>query len=131
MKVRNITNVIEADGWRHVRTKGSHRQFKHDTKIGLVTVPGHPGDDIAPGTLNSLETSGVETMKYLIVIEPINTGFSAYSPDLPGCISTGRTKDEVEANMHEAIEFHLEGLSEEGYPLPEPSSASAYVEVAA
>jgi predicted RNase H-like HicB family nuclease len=70
-------------------------------------------------------------MKYLIIIEPTSTGFSAYSPDLPGCISTGRTREEVEQNMHEAIEFHLEGLQKEGYPIPEPSSASAYVEVAA
>ncbi len=70
-------------------------------------------------------------MKYLIVIEPTPTGFSAYSPDLPGCISTGQTWDEVEQNMHEAIELHLEGLREEGFPVPEPSSASAYVEVAA
>ena len=70
-------------------------------------------------------------MKYLIIVEPTNTGFSAYSPDLPGCVSTGRTRDEVENNMHEAIEFHLEGLQEEGYPIPQPSSASAYVEIAA
>ena len=70
-------------------------------------------------------------MKYLIVIEPTNTGFSAYSPDLPGCVSTGQTREEVETNMHEAIEFHLDGLREEGYPIPQPSSASAYVEVAA
>jgi len=70
-------------------------------------------------------------MKYLIIVEPTNTGFSAYSPDLPGCVSTGQTRDEVESNMHEAIEFHLEGLQEEGYPIPQPSSASAYVEVAA
>lgn len=70
-------------------------------------------------------------MKYLIIIEPTKTGFSAYSPDLPGCISTGQTRDEVESNMHEAIEFHLEGLREEGYAIPEPSSASAYIEVAA
>lgn len=69
-------------------------------------------------------------MKYLIVIEPTQTGFSAYSPDLLGCISTGRTTEEVERNMHGAIEFHLEGLREEGYPIPKPSSASAYVEVA-
>ena len=69
-------------------------------------------------------------MKYLIIVEPTNTGFSAYSPDLPGCVSTGRTRYEVENNMHEAIEFHLEGLQEQGYPIPEPSSASAYVEVA-
>ncbi|HEX8238053.1 MAG TPA: type II toxin-antitoxin system HicB family antitoxin [Abditibacteriaceae bacterium] len=70
-------------------------------------------------------------MNYLIVIEPTGTGFSAYSPDLPGCISTGGTREEVQANMHEAIEFHLEGLREEGYPIPEPLSASAYIEVAA
>lgn len=69
-------------------------------------------------------------MKYLVVIEPTNTGFSAYSPDLPGCISTGQTRQEVEANMQDAIEFHLEGLREEGFEVPLPSSASAWVEVA-
>lgn len=68
-------------------------------------------------------------MKYLIIIEPTSTGYSAYSPDLPGCVSTGATQEEVERNMHEAIEFHLEGLREEGYEVPEPSTSSAYVEV--
>ena len=68
-------------------------------------------------------------MKYLIIIEPTSTGYSAYSPDLPGCVSTGATREEVERNMHEAIEFHLEGLLEEGYEVPEPSTSSAYVEV--
>jgi predicted RNase H-like HicB family nuclease len=70
-------------------------------------------------------------LKYLMVIEPTETGFSAYSPDLPGCVSTGATRDEVEQNMQEAIELHLEGLREEGYPVPEPSTSSAYVEVTA
>jgi predicted RNase H-like HicB family nuclease len=70
-------------------------------------------------------------MKYLMVIESTETGFSAYSPDLPGCVSTGATRDEVEQNMQEAIELHLEGLREEGYPVPEPSTSSAYVEVTA
>jgi len=68
--------------------------------------------------------------KYLIVIEKTKTGFSSYSPDLPGCVSTGATRAEVEVNMREAIEFHLEGMQEEGYPIPEPSSESAYLEVA-
>lgn len=68
-------------------------------------------------------------MKYLIVIEPTGTGFSAYSPDLPGCASTGATREEVERNMQEAIELHLEGLREEGYPVPEPSTSSSYVEI--
>jgi predicted RNase H-like HicB family nuclease len=56
-------------------------------------------------------------MKYLMVIEPTETGFSAYSPDLPGCVSTGATREEVEQNMQEAIELHLEGLREEGATL--------------
>jgi predicted RNase H-like HicB family nuclease len=69
-------------------------------------------------------------MKYLVVIEPTNTGFSAYSPDLPGCVSVGATRDEVEANMREAIEFHLDGLREEGEPVPPATTAAAFVEVA-
>jgi predicted RNA binding protein YcfA (HicA-like mRNA interferase family) len=54
VKVREILAIIEDDGWHLVRTRGSHRQFKHDTKPGLVTVSGKPSDDLAPGTLNSI-----------------------------------------------------------------------------
>ncbi len=69
--------------------------------------------------------------KFLIVIEKTPTGYSAYSPDLEGCVSTGRTRDEVERNMREAIEFHLEGLGLEGLQVPAPHTYSAYVEVPA
>ena len=69
--------------------------------------------------------------RYLIVIEPTETGFSAYSPDLPGCVSTGRTRDEVERNMREAIQFHLEGLREEGLQVPEPRTDAAFCEIGA
>jgi predicted RNase H-like HicB family nuclease len=69
--------------------------------------------------------------KYLIVIEETQTGFSAYSPDLPGCASTGRNRQEVEQNMREAIAFHLDGLREEGQDVPEPHTYSAYVELPA
>ena len=54
MKVREIIALIEQDGWRLVATRGSHRQFKHHTKSGRVTVAGKPSDDLAPGTLNSI-----------------------------------------------------------------------------
>ena len=67
--------------------------------------------------------------RYLIVIEKTETGYSAYSPDLPGCVSTGGTRDEVESNMREAIEFHLDGMKQEGYAIPEPSAESAYLDV--
>lgn len=70
-------------------------------------------------------------MKYLIVIEKTSSGYSAYSPDLEGCIATGQTPQEVEKNMREAMTFHLEGLALEGYDIPEPHSYSAYVEIAA
>lgn len=69
--------------------------------------------------------------KFLIIVEETDTGFSAYSPDVPGCGSTGTTREEVERNIQQAIEFHLEGLRNEGYDIPEPSSYSTYVEVAA
>ena len=68
--------------------------------------------------------------KYLIVIEKSDTGYSAYSPDLPGCVSTGVTRHEVETKMKEAIEFHLDGMRQERYSVPEPSAQSAYLEVA-
>ncbi|MDA1274815.1 MAG: type II toxin-antitoxin system HicB family antitoxin [Verrucomicrobia bacterium] len=67
--------------------------------------------------------------RYLIVIEPTETGFSAYSPDLLGCVSTGQTRDEVHKNMREAIEFHMDGLREEGLPVPEPRTDAAFCEI--
>lgn len=54
MKVREIIRVIEADGWRLSRTRGSHRQYNHPVKRGVVTIPGKPNDDVAPGTLGSI-----------------------------------------------------------------------------
>jgi len=70
-------------------------------------------------------------MRYAIVIEQAEGNFSAYVPDLPGCIATGATVPEVEAEIREAIEFHLEGMREDGLPIPAPSSQVDYVEVAA
>jgi predicted RNA binding protein YcfA (HicA-like mRNA interferase family) len=54
VKVRDVLRLLEADGWYLVVTEGSHRQYKHPHKAGRVTVAGHPGDDVAPGTLNSI-----------------------------------------------------------------------------
>jgi predicted RNase H-like HicB family nuclease len=67
-------------------------------------------------------------MKYLTIIEKTSTGYSAYSPDLNGCVSTGSTVEEVTTNMEEAIQFHLEGLKLEGYEIPEPKTTSTYIE---
>ena len=67
-------------------------------------------------------------MRYAIVIEKAEGNFSAYVPDLPGCVSTGSTIDEVKANVREAIELHLEGLRADGEPIPQPTTISDYVE---
>ncbi len=65
--------------------------------------------------------------KFLIVIEKAESNYSAYSPDLPGCIATGSTIEETERNMYEAIEFHVEGLVEDNIPVPESTSVAEYV----
>ena len=69
--------------------------------------------------------------RFLIIIEETSTGYSAYSPDLPGCAATGGTREEVEREMHEAIEFHIDGLRQAGETIPEPRSQASYCEVAA
>ena len=69
--------------------------------------------------------------KYVVVVEKVpDSNYSAYVPDLPGCVSTGDTREEVERNIREAIEFHLEGIREDGDPIPEPGTNVIYAEVA-
>ena len=70
-------------------------------------------------------------MRYAIVIENAGGNYSAYVPDLPGCVATGTAVQETEQAIREAIEFHLEGLREDGNPIPPPSGRVDYVEVAA
>lgn len=70
-------------------------------------------------------------MRWAIVIEGSERNYGAYVPDLPGCVTTGDTLDELRTMMREAIEFHLDGMRADGLPIPEPASRVAYVEVAA
>ena len=70
-------------------------------------------------------------MKYAVVIEKAESNFSAFVPDLPGCIATGFTIEEVEEQIREAIEFHIEGMRQDGVEVPKPSSSVEYIEVAA
>ncbi len=68
-------------------------------------------------------------MQYLVVIEQGSNSFGAYVPDLPGCVAVGETREEVTKLIHEAIEFHIEGLRADGHRVPQPSSTSELVEV--
>ena len=70
-------------------------------------------------------------MRYAVVIEKGDTSYGAYVPDLPGCIATGKTREEVLRLIHEAIEFHLQGLKANGETIPEPTSSIEIIEVAA
>lgn len=70
-------------------------------------------------------------MRYAIVIEKAEANYAAYIPDLPGCVATGATTEEVEQNIREAIALHLAGLREDGQPIPPASSAVEYVDIAA
>jgi len=67
--------------------------------------------------------------RYLVIIERATNNFAAYSPDLPGCVATGATREEVQQRMREAIQMHVDGMREDGTPLPEPSSIAEYIDV--
>ena len=69
----------------------------------------------------------MSTYRFLVVVEQAGQNYSAYSPDLPGCVATGATREEAEKNMHEAIELHVEGLKEDGLPIPSSTSTADYV----
>ena len=67
--------------------------------------------------------------RFLIVIEKANGNYSAYSPDLPGCIATGETREEVEQNMYEAVQMHIQGLQEDSLPVPQSQAFAEYIVV--
>ena len=67
--------------------------------------------------------------RFLIVIEKVKANYSAYSPDLPGCVATGTTKEETENNRHQAIEMHIQGLLEDKLPIPKPQALAEYIAV--
>lgn len=118
MKVRDVIKRLEGDGWYLARTKGDHRQFKHATNANR---------DVKECFATS-GNKGRGPMKYAIVIEKGETSYGAYVPDLPGCVAVGETVEEVETLIRDAMQLHLEGLREEGLPIPEPSHIIEYME---
>ena len=133
VKVNELIAMIEADGWFRVRQKGSHRQYHHATKPGTVTVAGKTEHRGSTRNVERAQAGGTEEVRaavqYLVVIESGPTSYGAYVPDLPGCVAVGATREEVTTLIHEAIEFHIEGMKEDGQPISEPSSSSARIEV--
>jgi predicted RNase H-like HicB family nuclease/predicted RNA binding protein YcfA (HicA-like mRNA interferase family) len=133
VKVREIIREIEEDGWIGVRQTGTHRQFRHPSKPGTVTVPGQKGDELAKGRLVALASrtiSEAAMMEYAIVIEDAGSNYSAYVPNLPGCVSTGGSVEEATSNIREAITLHIKSLREHGEEVSMPTSRAGTVQVA-
>ena len=144
-KVRDVIPALERDGWTEVQqVGGSHRQFTHLRKRGRVTVPPSLSDELAPGTLASIRRAaglpspvgrvvatapGRTDLGYVVIVEPTRTGFSAYVPNLPGCITVGRTKAEIKHHMAEAIALHLAGIREDRAQIPRPTAVAAILVV--
>jgi predicted RNase H-like HicB family nuclease/predicted RNA binding protein YcfA (HicA-like mRNA interferase family) len=130
MKISEIILLLEQDGWRLKRVSGSHRHFAHPTKPGLVTVAGKPSATLKPKRVEHPEASGSAkgsaVKGYVVVFEGDDeSGYSAYSPDLPGVIAAGDSRQETEALMIEAMAAHIAMLRQEGQPVPEPSEAAS------
>jgi predicted RNase H-like HicB family nuclease len=131
MKVREVIKLIEADGWFLVATRGSHRQFKHPrTRPGdsRGKVIGRFGAWHVEQHFETGRLKGPTLMRYAVVIEKAEGNYSAYVPDLPGCIATGDTVAAVEQEIREAIRFHIDGLKADGLPIPAPTSIAEYIE---
>jgi predicted RNase H-like HicB family nuclease len=92
---------------------GSHSHYKHPSKPNVVTIPGHPDDDVPSA----------------VIFEQAEHNWAAYAPDLPGCTTTGSTLEETEQNIREAIEGHLRTLSEFGDPIPHPTTVKREIEI--
>jgi predicted RNA binding protein YcfA (HicA-like mRNA interferase family)/predicted RNase H-like HicB family nuclease len=132
MKVREVIRLLEKHGWVEMRSKGSHRHFKNPVQPMVITVPGKEGKELAPGTLNAiLKKPEMSSKRYPAVIEKTGTGFSAYSPDVLGCVATGDTEEETREAFQDALSAHFAAMREVGEEIPEPQTSVDYVEVAA
>jgi len=143
--VRSVIPALERDGWSEVgQVVGSHRQFSHLRKRGRITVPDTLDDELAPGTMASFRraaglpaprgrgtaTASARTdLGYVVIVEPTRTGYSAYVPNLPGCITVGRTRAEIKRQMAEAIALHLAGIREDRAQIPPPAAIAAILVV--
>jgi len=129
MKVGDAIKLIEKDGWMLKRTRGDHRVYVHPAKPGIVVVPGALWLRRCGGHAFEYPETGGAEMKYAVVIEKTQTGYSAYVPDLPGCASVGDTLEEMDRNIRETIELYLDELREQGAAIPAPTTDTEYIAV--
>ncbi|HET6246940.1 MAG TPA: type II toxin-antitoxin system HicB family antitoxin [Tepidisphaeraceae bacterium] len=134
-KVREVIRLIEADGWRLITQKGSHRQFVHAVKPGKVTVAGNPGIEMKAGNAceylapSWTQVNGRIQMRYAVVIEKATKNYSAYLPDVPGCVAAGKTVEETLSLLREAVAMHFDAMNRDGETIPDPDSLVTYFDV--
>ena len=108
----------------HGKNEGSHRQFKHEERPGVVTIAGKLNNDLAKGTLRSifwqagLKNGANKVFRFPVIIEKAEGNYSAYSPDLPGCIATGLTVRDTLLQMKTAVKFHIKAMKSDGLEIP-------------
>lgn len=131
MKISEIILLLERDGWKPKRVSGSHRHFAHPGKARAGYRRGQAGryletEDRAERPEASRSAKGSAVKGYVVVFEGNDeSGYSAYSPDLPGVIAAGDTRQETETLMIEAMAAHIAMLGQQGQPVPEPSEAAS------
>ncbi|HML96550.1 MAG TPA: type II toxin-antitoxin system HicA family toxin [Thermodesulfobacteriota bacterium] len=136
MKVREVIKfLVENNGWYLVRISGSHRQFKLRSKRSRLTINCKMDKELPEGALfYSLKhcfdhEEVTQKDHYEITIEQSHNCFSAYCPDLPGCVAVGDTLEETKELMLDSLRLHLEGLRQDGVLVAEPVNTSAFFEI--
>lgn len=137
--VHELLALLTRAGWRLARIRGTQHYFRHPLKGGVVIIPAAENDVLSSRAVRSVlrasevptGTGDGETARFLVVIEPTASGFSAYVPDIVGCVSTGRSVEEVEVAMREAIAGHLEEIRGSGLGIPIPRALVRSIEVIA
>ena len=137
MNSKSLIKEVERNGWRRVRTKGSHVQFKHDDYPEILTIP-HPKKDLPIGTVKQIKkiaklqviqsTLRYIEMKYAIAVhKDTDSCYGVTIPDVPGCFSHGDTLDEAIENAREALTLHFEALAEDGQTIPLAQSIDKHI----
>ena len=133
IKVREVIRLLQDDGWELERRRGSHRQYRHPVKPGTVTLAGNLNEELKPNAVQYLSSGEPEgrpkVTRYIVVIEGSGDSYSAFAPDLPGCVAAGDSPEEVERLMSEAVPLHIESLSAHGEAVPKPQAEVRYVAV--
>ncbi len=137
MNCRELSTLLRQDGWRLARIRGAHHHFTHPAKEGVLVIPEAEGEMLSPKALRSVlrradRPPGLQStpgVGFLVVIESTGSGFSAYAPDLVGCVSAGQSAEEAEASMREAIHGYVEELRNACLPIPAPSASVRLVNV--